>query len=594
MLYYDEKTTKINKKDTVLLSRDLIPDVYLKNNERYFLIMYPLFFQNEQFGFMLFDFNNRNSIIVETLRRQISSAIKGSLLINEIKQISLEAKMANKYKSEFLANISHEIRTPMNAIIGFSEIISDSKAEKNNKNEYYANIITKESVRLVEMINQLLDISKIEAGKMELQEIQFTINALIEKIEAIFNNMAEKKGLYFKIVTDSELPEVLLGDFLRITQILINVIGNAIKFTDDGGVTLKISIKQRKEDLLVLYFEITDTGIGISSNKRKMIFESFNQENLQISSIYGGTGLGMAISRQYVRLMGGKIGVFNNEEQGVTFWFFINTKPMESVNNKMKDPEKDNKQFIKIPEGIRILFVEDYPVNREVGVYHLEREKCKVIIAINGKDALEKFKNNEFDIILMDIKMPEMDGITAARQIRSLDNGKTIPIIAMTANAFESDKQECLDSGMNDFLAKPLLRNQLVSKVSEWINKKERINSDDDKQEDNIPIDLTKFIENMNNDEVMANKILSGFLDILEGQLEEIKQCIIEKDVKTVQREAHSIKGGALNFMANGLMVASKKLESLAKSGSLENAMDLLDKIKEEYLRIIKYVKDNM
>jgi signal transduction histidine kinase/ActR/RegA family two-component response regulator len=389
---------------------------------------------------------------------------------NEIIEAEKEkAQASEKAKHQFLANMSHEIRTPMNAIKGMTDILI--RRNPNEDQNEYLNGIKQSSDSLLVIINDILDISKIEAGKVELEQAPFSVNELVNNVHTIMQFKAEEKSL--GLVKDIPTEELFVqGDSTRLRQILINLIGNAIKFTENGLVTTSVKSEQVGEKLN-LHFCVTDTGIGIEQSNIDKIFESFEQAYSDTSRKFGGTGLGLSISKKLVELHNGKIWVESEKGKGSQFHFIIPYTAAES-GAEIKPTEVFSNNIADTIKGIRILLVEDNAFNVVVAQEELEDaiEGVQVEVAENGLIAVEKLKSSTFDVILMDIQMPVMNGFEATKVIRALDSEKAqIPIIAMTANVLKEEVDLCYQAGMNDFIGKPFDTNELLNKIFNLINK---------------------------------------------------------------------------------------------------------------------------
>jgi len=385
-----------------------------------------------------------------------------------------KAKAADKSKSAFLANMSHELRTPMNGILGASEILNSiAKTEEEHK---YIDLIHISGTNLLSLLNDLLDFSKIEAGKMELENISFDLDLMIDHLLHLFDSKAKERKLQFLYEKDQNISQYINGDQIRLQQILINLINNAIKFTQSGEIRLVIELNQIKN---ILRFDVHDTGIGISSEKQSLLFNNFQQLDESTARKFGGTGLGLAISKQLVELMGGKIGVTSEVNRGSCFWFEIPYNIADE--SSLKRIEKNRLGLHNHPSGneIKILLAEDNKVNQVVTKGILSKMGFPhVDIVFNGNEAIEALCEREYDIVLMDVQMPECDGLTACRIIReqiSMDNkalkirNPNIPIIALTANVMESDIKECHAAGMNSHLGKPLKSEVLKEELQKWL-----------------------------------------------------------------------------------------------------------------------------
>lgn len=398
--------------------------------------------------------------------------------LEKINQGLLDAKAraeeATAYKSLFLANMSHEIRTPMNGIVTMANLLKNTNLTREQDDKL--NIILQSSDSLLTIINEILDISKIESGKMELEKIPFNLHSELENVIRLLKMKADEKNLQMEYGISPYVPEHVLGDPTRIKQVLINLINNAIKFTHEGTIRIKISSLDKIGSKNVIRFEVSDSGIGIAADQMANLFKPFTQSDVSFTRRYGGTGLGLAISKNLVELMGGSIGVESHPHQGSTFWFTTQLEmapqpatpvrpekvslPETPVLN-LKGEEKKTAEAEEKTEapGLRILLAEDNLINQRVALMVIQKMGFSAELAVNGKIAVEKFKQSTYDLILMDIMMPEMDGLEATRLIREIEKeqqpGKPVRIVALTANAMKEDKEKCLSAGLDDYLSKP-------------------------------------------------------------------------------------------------------------------------------------------
>ena len=397
----------------------------------------------------------------EELRQQNEELFAQSEeLQNQKDIIELEkekAYLASKSKSLFLASMSHEIRTPLNGIIGMLNLLKETKLKDEQKE--FVNIIDVSSDSLLNIINDILDYSKIEANQLHLEQIPIHLKNITQEVIQILKFKAEEKGLSLQLILEQNLHCFYKADPVRIKQVLINYCNNAIKFTEKGSVTIRISELKSTSNKTKLKFEVSDTGMGISKENQKKLFKEFTQVDNSISRKFGGTGLGLAISMKLAKLMTGEVGLESTEGKGSTFWF---TAEVEKIDNITHKPKEIN---IKIAEGLYILLVEDNKINQKVAVHTLKKNKHKVDIANDGLEAIEKFKHNKYDIILMDIQMPNLNGYETTIEIRKIEKEKKLKstkIVAMTANAMKGEKEKCIDLGMDDYLTKPFQKEDLL------------------------------------------------------------------------------------------------------------------------------------
>lgn len=386
----------------------------------------------------------------------------------ELKIARDKAEAATHTKSLFLASMSHEIRTPLNGIIGMANILKDTLLTKEQQE--YLDIINISGNNLLAIINDILDFSKIESGQVELEYISFDLYNEVDEIIKLLTLKANEKRLDLRIEIAQQVPQFVIGDSLRLKQILINLLNNAIKFTPSGSVTLKIAKlhqnpKERGDNSkrVKLIFRVIDTGIGISEEGKKRLFRAFSQTESSISRKYGGTGLGLAISKNLSKMMNGEIGVESEEGKGSKFWFTAEFEISDAIASDSGDTglrEQTSKETLKI------LLVEDNLINQKVALFNLNKQGHHVDVAENGKIALEMFKNNHYDLILMDVLMPVMDGIEATHKIREYEQNtevqKPIQIIAMTANALKGEREKMIAEGMNDYISKPFKPEDLM------------------------------------------------------------------------------------------------------------------------------------
>ena len=403
---------------------------------------------------------------IEELTSRVRLHISLKRTREELIKAKRAAEAAAEAKAIFLANMSHELRTPMNGIIGMVDILKRTKLT-DAQNEYL-NIIESSGENLLTIINDILDLSKIEAGHMELESIPFSLHNEIRRVINIMQIIADKKKLPIDFHIYKEVPAYVKGDPVRLKQIVINLVNNAIKFTEKGSITVSVEKKSMENGKIQLLFKVMDTGIGISPEGQKKLFQSFSQVDKSTTRKYGGTGLGLTISKNLTQMMDGEIGVESVEGVGSTFWFtvFLELSDEESYNKQHQADDTSHEDKSRTYLKQNILLAEDNRINQKVAMLYLNNMGFHVDIANNGKEALEKFEHGDYDIIFMDVQMPEMDGVEACKKIREIENNsgstKKILIIAMTANTSEDERKKYREAGMNDYISKPFKQKELV------------------------------------------------------------------------------------------------------------------------------------
>ncbi len=543
--------------------------------------------------------------IDEKGKDEIGQLIKGfNTMIAQIDKQNLalvlakeQAEASAKIKEQFLANMSHEIRTPMNGIIGMAQLLSDTSLSKDQR-KYLDNISTSADNLLV-IINDILDFSKIEAGKMEFERIEFRIKDILYNLEEIYHKAAQAKGLYFKMNIQEKVPDVVIGDPTRLNQILVNLLGNAVKFTEQGGITLIVKVLEQNSKMSLIHFSVNDTGIGISEDKIDLVFSSFSQASSDMTRKYGGTGLGLTISKQLVELQGGAIGVSSRVGEGSTFYFKLNYLHGKT-HHKRKEEKSPTGDFDRVNESkIKILLAEDNEIN-QLFVKTLLNPRYQVTIANNGQLVIDFLEKEHFDLILMDLHMPVMDGYEATRRIRALKNEsiRNIPIIALTAAAIKGERDKCISSGMNDYISKPFEPSSLFEIIAKNLKQPQFVRQIDEGDNENLkPASKLKYVNlhYLNSIGEGDNKFKNELLDIFREQLpiliNELIQYLDQKDYQNLAGVAHKAKSSVAMMGIEILKEDMAKLEFLARQ---EKDINLYRSIVDNFIIISEKVLDEI
>ncbi len=520
------------------------------------------------------------------IARDITSRIMAD---HELKKATEAAESSNIAKTRFLANMSHEIRTPLNAITGMIRLFRETSLDPSQL-KLLGNMNTA-SENLLTVINDILDFSKIESGQITLDRTDFNINELCRRVYDANEYRAEGKNIKLQYSVDPAIPEFLKGDPVRLHQVLNNLVSNAIKFTNEGGVEMHFKLIGEDKNISTILFVVEDTGIGISPENQKRIFNSFQQEDESITRTYGGTGLGLPISKQLVELMGGELSLESTKHKGSSFFFTLNIPNGSAVGCEIEKPAVEPGSANLT--GYRILLVEDNKFNQFIAQSILEKWGGAVMIAEDGQQAVDNLSSGKFDLILMDIQMPVMDGLTAAKIIRNKLNLQT-PILALTANVVKGIVERCEEAGMQGYISKPFDENELYTKIMAVIGKNQGYDESAPLISPEVIVaDTSRLSKMVGNDKSMLNRMILKFLEVTPAYMTELSDAAVNNDPDAISRMSHKIKSSVDLVSTDKVRDLIKQINEKSKSpGEIENLREMIKEFSMQFELLVRQLND--
>jgi PAS domain S-box-containing protein len=555
-----------------------------------------------------------NEKIIEGNLQDITEQVKAEQIRDEYQEslkkekersekLAAEAMNLSQVKSRFLANLSHEVRTPLNSIIGLLSIIEDGNARNEDEVKQFISTARSSAESLLDVINAILDLSKIEAGKIELEKLNFNLRKVVDQAIMVVHQKALEKGI--KIIEDLPPNDELnfVGDPTRIRQIYINLLGNAVKFTEEGEIRIRVEIAGQNGSKIKIISSIEDTGIGIPADKLSELFKPFSQVDGSEGKKFGGTGLGLVICKEFLNLMEGDIKVESVENVGTKFIFHFYVEPaLSNILGKKQSGDKEHqsatldnlsdqldKSLVEQRKNYKILLAEDNLINQKVAIRTLTSFGYQVDAVLNGEQAVSEHKSKNYDLILMDIQMPEVDGYTATKMIRKLDAPlNSVPIIALTAHALLGDKEKCLVAGMNDYISKPVVAKEIVQIIDKYLGIHKNKPQGDKRVIDKASnlFDFDRLNQVSLGDKEFEKDLLGDYFKDAEIKLETLKEFISQRNLKKIQELAHTLKGSSYSVGAKAIGDEALGIEISAKSNDIES-------VEERMIKLTKVIRES-
>jgi PAS domain S-box-containing protein len=532
------------------------------------------------------------NVIAEEKRKKAEDELRAEKIKSD--RLAKEATQSTNIKSQFLANMSHEIRTPMNGILGFLSLIEKGAYKDREELRQFTSNARQSAELLLEIINDILDLSKIESGKMILESTDFNLNDIIEESILLLSSKINEKEL--KVTTNilKNSDVFLIGDPTRLRQIFLNLLSNAIKFTEKGEINIDVSTERTEGDNLILHASVKDVGIGIPRGKIGELFKPFTQIDGSHTRKYGGTGLGLVICKEFITMMGGDINVESDEGKGSRFYFTARLKKQKYIStpivtNRFKAEVKETLNMNQIEmlkkerSKYQLLLAEDNLINQKVALRILSDSGYNITPVNNGKEVLQILKERNFDIILMDVQMPEMDGYTATGEVRKLESEVAkIPIIALTAHALIGDKEKCIQAGMNDYVSKPIVPENFIKVIDKWLKieaKPEKEAASSGPANNEMIFDFSVLDKMSLGDKDFQQELLVAYMKDVDERFARLKSFIEEKNLPKITGEAHTIKGASYSLGAKKVGDLAYSIELTGRQKDLENVNQWMEKL---------------